>query len=526
VTAVLKEASLLPVAVRDSHVESALIDILIQDSDCKTISTIQDGELAIPSKLKGLKVEVKASAILTGALRRIVVPLVFWNTSKAIPKDSQLAELLKAKLKLDDNIPLIQMYTDVKDKTRSLVVRVPICNDEEGQKALFHIIDAMCALHCVKGENVKFHGDTSLGSGEFRLPSKVQKLCKQIAVIARDPEGSFPSATVEKTTTGASVDLISAMALCHLLSKRQEVLRKRLFKKPTVKATSYESLVRKVRDALTLEGLDPKSYIAKAIRAMFMSCIKVTNTGFPGGFIKHSKNINAVKTSEALLHKIGWIPMYPSINKVRQVVLHDVKQKFSEDKKKVVQNDLFSLRKDKKKTNLRVFRVVEAMVLPLIDETLDVPIQEQIKKGGTITPETIKAFNDPRRAKLLDLINDAYTFLISTENKKSKTRAIHFKIARDLCLNHALNHKYISAHGTQWSKWADVPKKIRDYLESEFCRDRAVPTTSTNETTSEHVESVQSDVEMTTTAEQSDPKRKDSEESSSRPKRQKRVKKT
>jgi hypothetical protein len=308
------------------------------------------------------------------------------------------------------------------------------------------------------------------------------------------------------------------------LSKKQEFLRKRVFKTPAIKAVSYEVLIRKVRDATTLEGLDPKSYIAKAMRAMFMSCIRVTNTGFPGGFVKHAKNINAVKTSEALLHKIGWIPMCPSINKIRQVVLHDVKQDFSEDKKKVLKNTLFSLRKEKAKTNLRVFRVVESLVLPLLDESSNTSIKDQIKKGGEITPNSIKTFNDPKRAKLVDLINDAYTFLISSENKKSKTRAIHFKIARDLCLNHAIGHSLISAHGTQWSKYVDVPKEVRDHLESEFCRRRPAPK-STNDDPQDEESSEESDVEMDPTPEPVPPKRKEPEQSSSRPKRQRKVKK-
>jgi len=239
-----------------------------------------------------------------------------------------------------------------------------------------------------------------------------------------------------------------------------------------------------------------------------MSCIKLQNTGFPGGFVKHAKNINGVKTSEALLHKIGWIPMCPSINKIRQVVLHDVKQKFSEDKKKVIENKLFSFKKEKVKTLLRDFRVVEALVLPLLDETSDETIQDQIKKGGRLTPSCIKTFNDPRRAKLVDLVNDAYTFLISCENKKSKTRAIHFKIARDICLNHSINHKFISAHGTEWTSYAEIPSKIRDALETEFCRSRAVATTSSNAPAENQQSAQQQDVEMETAPEPSSSKRK------------------
>jgi hypothetical protein len=368
----------------------------------------------------------------------------------------------KLSLKSEDSV-LINKYSV--DQDSHLVVRIPdIENDEDSHKNIFLLVDMACSIHAVSFKNVKFVKDKTLGSGKFTIPKQLQKITAAITASTKDPNNF--AGVEEKWSNGYMLDFITVLASGHVLSKKGEYLSKVTYKDTIKKPLTFGDCQKKINIASTV-GVDKDHFAVKFVKASFKSCIKESNTGFPGAWIKHAKDKNQVKTVEGLLAKMGWIPVCPPINKTEQVILHGVKQEYSEDKKKVTKNTLFSHRKENVRLNAREFRAAVALTLPLLSESSTSSVADQLKKGKyKITPSTLKTFKEQRRAQLVDSLNKSYTLFVSIGNKKSKTREIHYKISRDVVLNKALNLELISASGKKYPKFSDMPKEFQDSLRS------------------------------------------------------------
>ncbi|WZH62089.1 hypothetical protein [Fusarium graminearum ormycovirus 1] len=442
--------------------EDSLTDCICMNISDTKITSPQEAKLFVTNQLKKFVNETDAF-VISGALERIVVKVLLYSIGKPAPRDGKLAKLVKS-VKLADKykIPLVHLYHE--NDTPKIVVRIPeLAKEDTSSRSSFDSI--MTLLHYttgVKPENMFYHMDSALGTS-LVFESVHSKLIDELTASAALPSGAFPGEVIKIGTY--QCNLPSILAALHLLSRKSAYLRAR---SPQGKEKVYTVSSQELRATFnTRTGLSDKSksYSAMLLKAALAVTVGTTNRIFPGGWIKANRALNQVKSDTGLVYKMGLSEKVPYHHKLMAVLQTDVVEK-PDGKLHLV--DLKG--KEYKEYSFLTFRTGTVLTAPSLNHTSESPMESQMKKDplSVKNEATLKTFGDTKYHKCINSLNRAHALLLIVGKGNSKTKPIHYQIARNELLHLSSKVPICDGLGGSYSKLSDLPKPTYDFCSKLF----------------------------------------------------------
>jgi hypothetical protein len=467
VAAEWRESKLLPMSTRNAYFEDILLDSILSVVGETSLNSYADAEKFVDSKLS-LWVKIDLSAVAAGCLRKLALKAFLFNNTKSLERDSKLGKLLKiADKSLTLKNPIISQAYE-KD-TSKLVFCFPNFDEEDEPtlKCVSHIVALGCALHSTKPENVAITRDTAYGEGKLTISSSLSKLIDTFVSSAHHPQGLFLG-EVQTTSAGFKGNLVAILAAMRLLNIKGEFIRKRKFPNGSGKSsTSYNTLQETFNLISGLKTDKSMAFALNSVKAILSSCVKTHNKGFPGGWINASRALNGVKTDFAVVNLLGWVEKVPSQHKLLEVLFNTVDS--TEDSNKKVTSKLVNITQDKRNFSHREFRTAVALCLPRVFISNRAPEADLKLDPFSVKDLSIcNNFCSEKRDILVDRLNESYGFKVSLKNPKSKTKEIHYRMSRDRLLAESANMPLITAEGTKFETFSDLPKPLQKYFRDNF----------------------------------------------------------
>jgi hypothetical protein len=462
------EAQLLPMVQRDAYFESALIDVLITFSnELSIISSLQDCKMHLLHHLKD-KVEVTTAGVANGAPDRLARKLFLYIQNKDQKGDSELEKLLKTLQKSTNmNTTLVEQY--YKDGVPYLVVQLPDFDDsdEDTRKVLLLLVSFALKMHQTPIDNLRIVKDPKIGSGKLSCPQSFSKLMRDMISSSESSLGLY-AGEVYKFSSGCEFNLVECVAAMRLLNTKQEFIRKQKFSQESGKSsTSFNVLQETFNVSAGLKAKE-SSFIIKFIKTVIKSSIMKHNKGFPGGWIHASRTRNKVKSDFALLNVMGWTEKVSSTHKLNEVIFNTVDPRDKNDLKS--KEKIINITADRRQFLHAEFRTAVALTLPRLDTSK--PQNHEVDyKLDPLSVKDLRICNNfcvDKRDLLVDQLNEAYIFRVSEKNPKSKTKPIHYKIARDRLLNLSSNMPLKDATGKQFTTFSAIPAPTQKWLREKF----------------------------------------------------------
>jgi hypothetical protein len=459
-------AQLLSTNQRDDYFESALIDIILSKAKLSEISSLLDCKRAVEAFLKTVST-FENTAREELCLNRVTNKLWHYLHAKEAATDVELTKILKSlskTLKIEQS--LVELY--YKDDKPNLVLTFPdLAQNEDNNKIIAALTGFACRLHGTPVDNVSFIRDLKLGSGELVLPTTFKKLILEFTSSAESPTGLFKGDThvFSSGFKGNSVEVLAAM---RLLNIKQEFVRKRKYSKDSKKVTTaFNTLQEAFNKNCGLNwGPDVASFVVKFIKAVFISCIKVHNKYFPGGWIHSSRVSNSCKSDEAMLATLGWRVKAPSNHKIMEVLFNTV----DPDDKSNGKFKLVNITKDKRQFTYQEFRTAVCLSLPKLDTQKPDSMEKDLVVGTLDFKNSniLKTFASPKMSTVVDALEQSFNFKVSIKDPKSKTKEIHYRNSRNALLNSTSSVPLIDANGTSYDKFSSLPEKTQKFLREKY----------------------------------------------------------
>jgi hypothetical protein len=368
--------------------------------------------------------------------------------------------------------PLVQVST--KDSKRILVIRVPQydVSDETTAKSMATVFNFALAVHNCSKENFEIVVDDSLGSGKLALSKSLLNLLASLTSSAMTPLGYFAGEDV-KFPTGYVGNLPCMLSSMRLLNWKKEFLRKKKRLPEGVSPVAFYNLQEMFNSVSGLKSEEQKGWPVDVTRAILNSCIKVNNTGFPGGWIYQNRSKNHVKSDMALVQLLGWTPKAPSKEKLLEVLFNTVDEESTvgdDGKRYVTKRTIVNISKDKRPMSLPEYRAGVSMLLPRVNPASSEPLKEQVKVDSfSIKKESIlKSYMADTMLELVDVLNDAHALRVSCKNPKSKTQPVHYLAARSRMLTLSSKVPLVDANGTTYESLKKIPEKTLKEFSSIF----------------------------------------------------------
>jgi hypothetical protein len=454
-----EEAICLPRAAKDAFLEDSLTDIIISNIGSTKLSSPQEAKLFCVSQAKKL-VQGSDALAIAGSLDRITAKVLLFSVGKPAPQDGRLGKLVRS-VKLSDKykVPLVQLYHE--GDTPKILCRIPAIKKEDSQStASFEAV--MSLLHYttgVKPENMLYVMDPELGT-EIKFESVHNKLIDELTASAALPSGAFPG---EVITIGMfKCHLPSILSSLHFLARKGHYLRRR---DPQGKEEVYVVSSQELRATFNSRtGLSDKSksYSAMLLKAALAVTVSTTNRIFPGGWIKATRSINQVKSDSGLAYKMGYCEKIPYHHKLTAVIQTTVAMKPDGKRHVVSQSGV-----EHKSYSFLEFRAGTVFTAPSIDPNSSVSFDTQMKRDPLTLRHgpTIDAYSDSKYHKAINSLNRAHALLTTVGKGNTKTKPIHYEIARNEFLHLCAKVPVKDGSGREAQTFSDLPKPVYD-----FCR--------------------------------------------------------
>jgi hypothetical protein len=451
----------LPKLVQSAFLEDCLVDLLVASlgEDLSQLASREDAVGFVTRKMKSLVTGLDA-LVASGATDRIVTKLLLFSTSKSIPTDRLLSKLVKqAQMSDKYKVPLVTLYH--KDKQPHLVFRLPeiSAKDNNSLKHLEGILTLMHYCTGVKVEHMSYHQDKELGTS-LLFEGVHNKLIDELTSSASLPSGAYPGEVV--TIGNYKCNFPTMLASIYFLNKKQQFLRKlKKVKKTEIKSISsfeLKDLFNK-RAGLTDKS---KSYPTQLFKSCLSVICSVNNRIFPGGWISSNRLINGVKGDNGLLFKMGYKELVPYDHKLQAVITTDVSlnpkgHRILRNKSDISEYPEFSFLE---------FRSGVCLTSPRISQSSlqSKDAQRKLEPMSIRNDLVLTAFNDPRYHGTIDSLDKAHAMLLSCSNTASKTKAIHYEIARNEFLHKSARCPIKNGFGNELTKISDLDSPTLDYL--------------------------------------------------------------
>jgi hypothetical protein len=442
--------------------EDSLTDILALDLSDTPLSSAQDALTFVRNKIGSLISQTDA-LVVSGALQRIAAKLLLFSVGKPAPRDGKLGKLVR-QVKLSDRYvaPLVQLYHQ--GDQPALVVRIPAFKeDDKTSRASFESI--MSLLHYTTGtkpENMKYVMDPELGT-ELKFDSVHNQLIDGLTASAALPSGAYPGEVI--SIGQLKVNLPSILSILHLLSRKGFYLRKR---DPVGKEEVYTVSSQELRTTFnTRTGLTDKSksYPAMLLKAALAVSVSSSNRIFPAGWIKATRTLNQVKSDTGLAFKLGYAEKVPYHHKLHAVISTVVTVKPDGSRHLVSQSG-----SEHKEWSFLEFRSGTVFTAPMLNQISSATYESQMKKDPLHVRDAgvLEAFTDSKYHKAINSLNRAHALLTTVNKTNTKTKPIHYEMARNEFLHLTAKVPIKDNSGKEYSKLSDLPKPVLDFCKKTY----------------------------------------------------------
>jgi len=302
-----------------------------------------------------------------------------------------------------------------------------------------------------------------------------------VSSSSKHPSGLFLG-DYFRFVNGYSANLVGILASMRIISTYKQFLRPRPVKKgDSNKRVNFSDLQELFNLKAGLKGKD--DYTSSLLKSVFKILVSPSTRSFPGGWIHSAKLSNSVKSVTGLLFSMGWAECVPLKSKILDVVFNEVQhQDNSKSKLKVVN------KKDMKKNSSFIeYRTGVALLLPMIDPTSNVSLDEQINLDPLRIKDEkiINNYSNVAACKLVDKLNHTSALKQSCSVKDSKTKPIHYEMARNELLHLSDKVQLRDARGHTYKLHSEIPENVNNFLKKKL----AYPIKRVRETDSMDIDS-------------------------------------
>jgi hypothetical protein len=455
------ESILLPRGIQEPFLEDALADLLVPGLKGRKIVSVQDATTYTLESLKAF-IEVTSAFLAGGAVKRIAIKLMLYSAGQPAPTDGQLAKLMKsAKINERDVVPFVQM--NKVDGRVQVTLRLPEFDmkDSINKRNLESLLLLTHYGLGVSPEDIRIYLDPELGN-EFRWESSTLKLIDELTSSAATASSV---ATTPVITVGSyKGTLPSMLATIHMLSIKSPLLRKRT---PRLKEKIHfvnSAELRSIFNQRSGIGSNTKTLTVKIVKSLLSVITSVGNKRFPGSWISQNRALNDVKTDLGLLNKLGYVEKIVHNHKLQQVIFNDTVVK---------PNGKLSVRsksdaREYKELSFSEFRAGCLLTSPRINISSSQEYNAQVKieplKVNDVS--VVENFNDTKYYKAIDSLNKAHALLVSLPKGNTKTKAIHYQIARNEFLHNCSRIPVKNLPTDSMEDLRSLPKPVLDYCKS------------------------------------------------------------
>ncbi|WGH72998.1 MAG: hypothetical protein [Trichoderma tomentosum ormycovirus 1] len=437
--------------------EDSLTDMLALSLVDNKITSIEDCKLFVKTNLPKFVFSSDA-LILGGALDRIVAKLLLFSLGKPAPRDGKLGQLVKSvKVSEKYKVPIVNLY-HIKG-TPTLLVRLPEF-DKSDTASIAAVEKLMTLLHYTTGvavENMNYVQEASLGK-TVQLDVVHNRVIDELTASAQLPSGAFPGDVIKIGDYQANLPCI--LASLHFLARKGNFLRRRTPQgKETVKSVSSQEL----RNAFNVRaGLSDKSksFSSMLLKSALACITSTTNRIFPGGWIKSNRDINKVKSDSGLLYKMGYCEKVPYHHKLMAVIYNTVRAK--PDKSLHLTNQSGD---EYKVYSFLEFRAGTVLTAPVLNQLSGEEFKTQANREplAVRTASVLENFSDTQYHKAINSLNRAHALLTTCGKGNSKTKPIHYEIARNEFLHTCAKVPIRDGLGSKYLKLSALPDPIYDH---------------------------------------------------------------
>lgn len=437
--------------------EDSLTDIIACNIGDEKLSGPLEAKTFVMNQVKRL-VQGFDALLVGGALDRIAAKVLLFSMGKSAPMSGKLGKLVRS-VKLSDKykVPLVQLYHE--GEVPKVLVRIPAIHSED--KSSYSAFESiMSLLHYttgVKPQNMLYVFDDSLGT-DIKFDTVHNKLIDELTASAALPSGAFPGEVV--TIGQFKGNLPTLLSTMHFLARKGNYLRKR---SPQGKEEVYCVSSQELRATFnTRTGLTDKSksYSAMLLKAALAVTVSTTNRVFPGGWIKATRSLNQVKSDSGLAYKLGYAEKAPYHHKLMSIIQNRPIEK-PDGKLHLVS----TTGTEYKEYSFLEFRAGFVFTIPSLTTSAEVSFDTQVKKDplSIKNEDTINAYSDQKYYKAIDSLNRAHALLVTVNKGNSKTKPIHYEIARNEFLHLCAKVPLKDGSGREGKNISDIQQPLVDY---------------------------------------------------------------
>jgi hypothetical protein len=264
-----------------------------------------------------------------------------------------------------------------------------------------------------------------------------------------------------KFTTGYNVNLVGILSSMRILSTYKQFLRPRPAKKgeKSLKVT-FSDLQETFNLKSGLRGKD--DYTSFFLKNVFKILVSPHTKTFPGGWVHAAKISNSTKSIVGLLFSMGWVEKSPLKSKILDVLFNDT---LYNDKGDIMPR-LINKKDSKRNSTFIEYRTGVALLLPMIHPTSKFSLDEQISLDPLkIKSDTIlSTYSQLPYSKLVDKLNHASALKQSCTVKGSKTKPIHYEMAKNELCHLSDKVTYTDATGYKYDQLSQIPEHVDNFL--------------------------------------------------------------
>jgi hypothetical protein len=458
---------LLPRPNQHAFYLDGLLDLLVANTTTGELLSIEDTILKVRSLIKAWHQDDMASE-LEVHVKNMAIRLFFFFQSKKIPSDSKITSVLKTlKVKEDMKQGPIVLVSTYKS-TRQLVVRLPDVDlsKEDVQLNVGHLLQFASSLLQINPSAVRIVTDSTLGR-DLLIKSSQQKMLDNFIKSSQSPLGEFNGGRVN-LASGVKANAVEMLAIMHLLHRKVSYVRRRSPRTKDEKvAVENSHAVQQVFNSHMGMSSMENTFMIVFMKAVFSTLVKASNENFPGGWIASMRRENKVSTDIGMLFKLGYTEKIPQAHKISEVLFNEV---LLDKQKKVDFLSNVTSSKDKRNLSFIEYRTAVALSLPLVDQNSDISFDKQVSEDSLKTKsiEKLNTWTDNKYHALVDSLNVAYAMKVSSLQKGSKTKPMHYAQARNRLLHLSDKVPIKDSKGNTFESCMRIPPKYEDYMRSRY----------------------------------------------------------
>jgi hypothetical protein len=415
-------------------------------------------------RLQFKKLDSIAKEFFTSFVVNSTLKILNSKASNSVAALSSILESLNlGKVAKERQVKDVLTFYSGSNDDRRVVVTLPDFDsaDQHQLESIGYYLQLIVKLLGIKTDSINVLTDTTLGD-TVPLTSALKATLDNLLVAATSPTG-LSQAKITTTESKLKLSLPSALAYLRSLQKSLPYLHK-----ASKAATNLEITKQLINKELGLTS-GSNAWVQSYLKCFMKELVSMTNPHFPASYYKAAKDLNEVKSIEALLRKGGYTPAQVSYSKLK-LVFRSV-AKFNEAREVIKPISVCTLKdSDDFQISHREFGCAVSLALPAFDPKDLKESIGRLKSDNYLasSKEALTFFNE--NAKAVAQVDKTYAFLRSLSKAKHKTKPANFFNEKGALAKKFSSLPFMDRNGCIYKRYGDIPLNIREYLEKLFKR--------------------------------------------------------